>query len=100
MTPRKAAANINGDVPRVEKPVPVPAFGWAANPHKLRSATTHIDVTQPNLEPKDREAAIKARYQEIKGIIVGEEPQKKRASRGVVQNLADDDGSEEVDNDQ
>lgn len=96
---RKAAANTGSDVPRVVKPEEVPAYSWAFNVHKLRNATDYIKLNQSALTGKDLEMAIKARYIEIKGGIVGEEATKVRPKKGEVVNLADDDGSEEIAND-
>lgn len=68
-------------------------FSWAVNRVKLNRAIAHVQETQPGLKDKEFESAVKARYTEIKGLLANEKPVK--ATRGTVQNLADDDGSED-----
>ncbi len=70
-------------------------FSWAVNVVKLNRAIAHIQHTKPELKGKELEAAVKGRYITLKGLLKSEEAARvaRHGKRANVQNMADDDGS-------
>jgi len=70
-------------------------FGWAVNVVKLNRAKAYVSQTQPGLKGKELEGAVKERYVALKGLLAENAPQHlpKGKARGRVQNMAEDDGS-------
>lgn len=71
----------------------VPDFSWAANVVKLNRAKAHVKAADSSLKGKEYEAAVKERYLETNGLLVGDRPEKGSKSGAKVQNLADHDGT-------
>lgn len=73
-------------------------LSFAVNAVKLNRAVAHVRASQPGLKGADFAAAVKERYVEIKGLL-REDAQAIRAPKkgGRVENLADDDGSDDED---
>lgn len=98
--PTDGDVKIRGQHPKA----PIVGFDWAANKTKLAHAIAHVKATTPALVQgsSEHEAAVKERYTSLKGRLVedGSTPGKKGAKKGGVVNLADDDGSEDIDNDE
>ncbi len=84
------AKKSEGDEPEVKAG---PAnFDFAVNAVKLNRAKSHVAKTQPELKGTALVAAVKARYIEIGGLLIGDKPQNGKKGGRVV-NMADDDGS-------
>lgn len=71
-------------------------YPWAVNANKVTRALQWVKNNQaflklPMLEADELEAAVKARYIELGGLLSEKLPQNKAASRARVENLADND---------
>lgn len=70
-------------------------FSWAYNVVKLNRAKAWVNTAAPGLLGKALEAAVKARYEQIGGLLVEDKPNPRRGRASTVVNLGEDDGSED-----
>ncbi len=78
------------------------AFEFATNPVKLARSQAYVAAAQPALKhgSKEHVAAVKEHYVSIKGSLSGTAKAAGAKKGGKVVNLAEDDGSEDIENDE
>lgn len=82
-------------VPQRAAQVNTAAFGWAVNLVKLNRAKAQVKIMQPSLSGSDLESAVRARYEELGGLVRGDFRAPMGKPKGQVENVADDDGSDD-----
>ncbi len=70
-------------------------FDWATNAVKLNRSIAFVQEHNPDLKGADREAAVKARYVALNGLLADVEVARASKSGGKVVNTADNDGSKD-----
>lgn len=103
MAPRKTKPSTGEVVaqtptPAVAQPKALLPYDWAANTVKLNRSIAWVNVNKKGLKGEELEAAVRARYEELGGLIgEGGKPSKKgkKGNAGETVNLAENNVGDE-----
>lgn len=91
--------DVGADGPKtvgVAPTVPTGTYEWAVNPLKLNRAVAFVQSQTPRPAGAAFNDAVKERYLALNGLLAEKKPTgRKGKGKGAVQNMADDDGSDD-----